>query len=134
MSAYIYAANVVCPVTHLALGNALAAAIDPDVGGAETFDKGLRCYPAGTTFSGLGQARTPSQADTARATFPLLTEGGYSKIAEFISSGPWPQLNALGFSDAQISAAKAALRIEAGPRAEYESRGVAFVQSLGYVV
>lgn len=134
MTGYLFAANVVCLESCLAVGNALAAAIDPDTGGAQTFDKGLRCYPAGTTFTGVGPSRVASAPSAARASFPLLTAGGYSKVAEFMGEGPWPQLNALGFSDAQISAAKAVLEIEAGPREQYEAHGIAFVQSLGYLV
>ena len=132
MTAYIYAANVVCPIEHIALGNALAAAIDPDTGGAETFNKGVSCYPAGTTFAGVGPLRQASNPVSAKATFPLLTAGGYETVTEFMSPGPWPKLNGMGFSDAQIAFARSVLRIEAGPRAEYESRGIEFVNGLGY--
>ena len=141
-TAYIYAANVVCLESHIAIGNALAAAIDPDTGGAQTFDKGLRCYPAGTTFTGIGPSRVASASSTARASFPLLTADGYAKVAEFAGPGPYTALNAVGVTDEMIAMAKAippgesvpAIRLEVGPRAEIEPRGIAYVQSLGYVV
>ena len=142
MTEYIYAANVVCLESCLAIGNALAAAIDPDTGGAETFDKGLRCYPPGTTFSGVGPLRTASNPTAARASFPLLTAGGYAKVVEFAGPGPYTELNAIGVTDEMIALAKAippgesapAIRLEVGPRAEIEPHGIAYVQSLGYVV
>ena len=134
MTAYIYAANVVCLESCLAVGNALAAAIDPDTGGAETFTKGARCYPVGTTFTGIGPSRVASNSPAARATFPLLTANGYALVSEFMTAGPWPLLNALGFSDAQIAGAKAVITLEVGPRETIEPHGIEFVQSLGYVV
>jgi len=142
VTAYLFAANVVCLEACLAIGNALAAAIDPDTGGAQTFDKGLRCYPAGTTFTGIGPSRVASASPTARASFPLLTADGYAKVAEFAGPGPYTALNAIGITDEMIAAAKAippgesapAIRLEVGPRAEIEPHGIAYVQSLGYVV
>lgn len=142
MTAYIYAANVACLESCLAIGNALAAAIDPDTGGNQTFTKGLKCYPAGTTFTGVGPLRTASNPVAARASFPLLTADGYAKVAEFAGPGPYTALNAIGVTDEMIALAKAippgesvpAIRLEVGPRAEIEPRGIAYVQSLGYVV
>lgn len=134
MTAYLYAANVVCLESGIAIGNALAAAIDPDTGGAQTFNKAIRCYPTGTTFTGTGPNRVPSNPVAARASFPLLTDSGYSMVVEFNGAGPWPQLNAIGFNDAQIAAAKTVITLECGPRAAIEHHGVEYVQSLGYVV
>lgn len=134
MTEYTHACIAACKVTHLALGNALAAAIDPDVGGSETFTKGMPCYPAGTTFSGVGPAREASQAETARATFPLLMARGYALVSEFNGPGPWPELNALGFVDEQILLAKDGIDLIAGERAEIEAIGVSFLVSLGYVI
>ena len=142
MTIYIYAANVVCLESCLAVGNALAAAIDPDTGGAETFTKGARCYPVGTTFSGVGPTRTASNPPAARASFPLLTADGYAKVVEFAGPGPYTALNALGITDEMIAMAKAippgesapAIRLEVGPRETIEPHGIEFVQSLGYVV
>ena len=134
MTAYIYSCNAVCLESGLAIGNALAAAIDPDTGGAETFTKGLRCYPGGTTFSGVGPIRTASNPVASRASFTLLTERGYSMVCEFNGAGLYPLLNSLGFTDAQIGMAKAVITLEVGPRETIEGRGVEFVQSLGYLV
>lgn len=134
MTEYIYAANVVCLESALAIGNALAAAIDPDTGGNETFTKGVKCYPAGTTFTGIGPARVASASPAARASFPLLTERGYSMVTEFSGPGPYPLLNGLGFTNGQIASAKAVITLEVGQRETIEGRGVEFVQSLGYLV
>lgn len=142
MTTYLFAANIVCLESCLAIGNALAAAIDPDTGGAQTFDKGIRCYQAGTTFTGIGPSRVASASPTARASFPLLTADGYAKVAEFAGPGPYTALNAIGITDEMIAAAKAippgeiapAIRIEVGPRETIEPHGIEFVQSLGYVV
>lgn len=134
MTAYIYACNAVCKESGLAIGNALAAAIDPDTGGAQTFDKGVRCYHAGTTFTGTGPMRIASNPVAARASFPLLNATGYALVAEFNRAGPYPQLNALGFSDQVIAAAKDVITLEVGPRETIEPHGIEFIQSLGYVV
>lgn len=134
MTAYIYACNAVCNESGIAIGNALAAAIDPDTGGNQTFTKGLKCYPAGTTFSGVGPLRTASNPPAARASFPLLTARGYALVSEFNTAGPWPNLNVLGFTDEQVAAAKGVITLEVGPRNEIEDNGVSFVKSLGYVV
>lgn len=142
MTAYIYAANVACLESCLAIGNALAAAIDPDTSGNQTFTKGLKCYLAGTTFTGVGPLRTASNPVAVRASFPLLTAEGYAKVLEFSGSGPYTALNAIGITDEMIAMAKAippgesapAIRLEVGPRAEIEPRGIAYVQSLGYVM
>jgi hypothetical protein len=134
MTEYVYACNAVCVEAGLAIGNALAAAIDPDTGGAETFTKGLRCYPAGTTFTGTIPNRAASNPVAARASFPLLKATGFALVSEFNGSAPWPQLNAIGFNDAQIAAAKTVITLECGPRATIEPHGVEFVQSLGYLV
>lgn len=142
MTAFIYACNAVCLESHLAVGNALAAAIDPDTGGNQTFTKGLKCYPAGTAFTGFGPLRVASNPVAARASFPLLTADGYAKVAEFAGPGPYTALNAIGITDEMIAMAKAippgesapAIRIEVGPLAEIEPRGIEFVQSLGYVM
>lgn len=135
MTDYTYACNVICPVEHVAIGNALAAGIDPGSGGNQTFSaaKGLACYPAGTTFTGQGLGKTASNPVSAYAAFPLLTALGYSRVAEFMSDGPYPLLNALGISNAQIAAGKAALTITAGPRGQIGT-GQQFVVAQGYVL
>lgn len=134
MSEYIYACNAVCLESGLAIGNALAAAIDQDTGWNQTFTKGLKCYPAGTTFSGIGPLRTASNPVAARASFPLLKATGYALVSEFNGAGPYPLLNGLGFSDQVIAAAKDVITLEVGPRETIEPHGIEFVQSLGYVV
>ena len=131
MSNYIYAANVICRAGSVAIGNALAAAIDPDTGGAETFTKGLPCYQEGTTFSGIGPARRASTDPSHYASFPLLTASGYALMSEFAGTGPYLLLNAIGIDNATIAVAKNVIVLECGPRVEYEHSGVAFVHAQG---
>lgn len=135
MSEYLYECHVICPVENAVIGNALAGAIDPDSGGALTFTdaKAIKCYPAGTTFSGSGLGKVPSQPASAYAAFPLLKPTGYARVTEFMSAGPYPLLNALGISNAQIAAGKAALTITAGPRGEIGT-GPQFIAGNGYVM
>jgi len=135
MSEYLYECHVICPVEHAAIGNALAAAIDPDAEGHLTFtpEKALKCYPAGTTFSGSGLGKTASNPVSAYAAFPLLKATGYARVTEFMSAGPYPLLNDLGISNAQIAAGKSALTITAGPRGQIGT-GPQFVAAQGYVM
>jgi len=120
MSEYIYAAVIVCPADYRDIGNALAASVDPDVGGALTFadGHGLPCYPAGTTFSGQRPMRTPSKAPAAYATFPLLRQGGHDQIVALVASGQYPRL-----------------KVDIGDRATIEARGTDFITNdLGLVL
>lgn len=135
MSEYLYECHVICPVENAVIGNALAGAIDPDSGGALTFTdaKAIKCYPAGTTFSGSGLGKVASQPVAAYAAFPLLKATGYARVTEFMSAGPYPLLNALGITDAQIAAGKAALTITAGERGQIGT-GQQFVVAQGYVM
>lgn len=134
MTEYVYAANVLCREGSLEIGNALAALVDPYGHGDRTFDSALRCYPAGTTFTGHGPAAIASASPTYRAVFPLLREGGYEMVAEFCGEGPYPKLNSRGVTDAQIAVFKTKLLIECGPRDAFENNGINFIISSGYVV
>lgn len=115
-----YWANVI--TTDVALGNAIAAAIDPDDGS--------------TTFGGVGTGLRPQGSDggaTAWATSAPITEAGKLAFDEFSGPGPYPILNALGFDDAAVAALKAVLTVDYGPRAEHESNLVGMIEAAGLV-
>jgi len=132
MTAYTKAYNVV--TDNRDIGNALAGLLD-SVGGSMTFSDGhgIPCYPQGTTFT-AAPAFVPSAAAVRWASFPIVTVETAAVIEEFRGDGPYPLLNARGVTDAQIAAFKPHLQIEGGDRAQYEQHGVAFIQSLGFVV
>lgn len=136
MTEYLWKCYALVPVQHAAVGNALAAGIDPDTGGGETFtaQKAVKCYPTGTTFTGTGPGMQPSAQPTAYAAAPLLTSAGRASVQEFLSSGPWPGLNALGFTDAQIAAAKQVLLVELHDRHNEGRSATAFIESNGYII
>ena len=117
MTEYIYRATVFCD--DETIGGQMAAIIDPLPDGALTFSKAAKAYPAGTTFSGTGAIKTPSQPHVMRGVSPVFTAGGHAMLAEFNSAGPYPLLNAAGVSDAVIAAFKPHFRIASGLRTEY---------------
>lgn len=107
-----------------AIGNMLAGLIDPDVGGNQTFDKGIALREIGS------QSATP----TAWAASSPLTQTGLDYCSEFAGTGPYPLLNALGLSDSDIETAHPLMLLEFGPRAEYEGGLLAFIAAHGYEV
>lgn len=109
-------------VTNLAMGNSLAALIDPDVGGAETFTKGMKLRHVGA----------PSETPTAWYCSSLLRANGVAFIDEFLGAGPYPKLTALGLSGAQIAAFKAVFAITYGDPAAMESSATAWIAEHGY--
>jgi hypothetical protein len=117
MTDYIYRATVFCD--DETIGGQMAAIIDPLPDGALTFTKAAKAYPAGTTFSGSGIIKTPSQPHVMRGVSPVMTANGHAMLAEFNSAGPYPLLNAAGVSDAVIAAFKPHFRIASGLRTEY---------------
>lgn len=115
-----YWANVI--TTSLAMGNALATAIDPD-GGANTFGR-MRLRPAGSTDT------TPS----AWAASTPLTESGEAKFVEFDGAGPYPLINADGIDDATIATARQAISTEHGLRSQYEATLDQFIAANGWEI
>ena len=89
-----YAAIIVC--TDEAIGNALAGAIGWDVGDSQTFTNGTDVTKAGQHGK--------------FASVPL-KQTGHDYIAEFMTDGPWPNLNARGIPDALILQGKAAMPV-----------------------
>lgn len=136
MTEYLWKCYALVPVQHAAIGNALAAGIDPDTGGGETFtaQKAIKCYQPGTTFTGNGPGMQASAPPTAYAAAPLLTPVGRSRVQEFLSTGPWPGLNTLGFTDAQIAEAKQVLLVELHDRYNEGQSATDFIESHGYVL
>lgn len=106
------------------IGNMLAGLIDPDSGGSATFDKGLKLRTIGSTDT----------EPTAWAASSPLKQSGIDYCSEFAGTGPYPLLNALGLTNEQIAAAKPAMVLAFGPRAEYEGGLLAFIAASGYEV
>lgn len=106
------------------IGNMLAGLIDPDVGGSQTFDKGIALREIGS------QSTTP----TAWAASSPLRQAGLEYCGEFASDGPYPLLNELGLTNEQIAVAKPAMLMEFGSRAQYEGRLLAFITEQGYEI
>lgn len=114
-----WSANVIAK--NKTVGNQLAAAVDPDSGGAETFDKGL-------------VLRKISDGSTAWATSTVLRVVGYETCQKFASGGYPTRLTQAGFSNAQIDGVRPLLIIETGARAQYEGRLLDFIAEQGYEV
>lgn len=110
--------------TDKARGNALAALIDPDIGGHLTFDRGLKLRPIGSTDT----------EPTAWAASSPLKALGVDYCAEFTGQGPYPLLTALGLTAEQIAEHQACMTLAFGPRAEYEGGLEAFLAAHGYEV
>lgn len=109
-------------VTDLVKGNALAAIIDPDVGGNETFSKGMRLRPIGSS------SETPS----AWYSSSLLMANAIAFIDEFLGAGPYPKLTSLGLSGDQIAAFQAVFKITYGTPADMEAGAMAWIAAQGY--
>lgn len=104
-------------------GNELASLIDPDVGGIETFDKGLELRVIGA--GGVA---------TAWAAQSPLKPIGLDYCVEFTSNGPYPMLTALGLTQAQIEEYQACITLEFGAREVYEGRLLTFITEQGYEI
>lgn len=123
-------------VKNKAAGNALAAKIDPDSGGGQTFDNAVLCYPAGTTFTydrrPQAMTYTASNQPVAWAVQTPMTDNGRDKVNEFNASGPWPLLNASGVTDQEVGALKPIVTCEVGLRETMRSLAE-FIAANGYV-
>ena len=97
-----------------AVGNRLASMLS-GVQGLRPFDKII-------LDDGSGAARFPLRS-TARAA-----------IDEFLSDGPYPILNSMGLSNAQIAADKAAIIIQVGSRADIEYGLSSFLSQNGRTI
>jgi hypothetical protein len=89
---WVKAVLIVC--TDESVGNALAGAIGWDAGDSLTFTNGTDVTKAGQSGK--------------FASVPL-KQTGHDYIAEFMTDGPWPNLNARGITDALIIQGKAAM-------------------------
>lgn len=101
---YQYWANVIALDKNL--GNQFATALDPD-DGSQTF---------------ADRARVKRGEEIAWVTSTPLTEGGFATMSEFVSAGPYPRLNAMGFSDAAVAYAKTKILVDVGALADKKNR------------
>jgi hypothetical protein len=130
MSIYTYALLAI--TTNVALGNEIAAALDPD-DGSGTFGGSLNqsCRAAGSAG--------PATAWPARSP---MTAARYAIASEFIAGGYPAALLAAGFTTARLDEIREAFRnpvsgelmLVAGPRSEYENGLPAFIASHGYEI
>ena len=111
---YLHWANVIALDKNL--GNQFAAALDPD-DGSQTF---------------VERARVRRGEEIAWVTSTPLTDGGFATMSEFVSAGPYPRLNAMGFSDAAIAYAKTQILVDVGALADKKNRLGDYFISLGF--
>ncbi len=128
MSIYTYALLAI--TTNVALGNEIAAALDPD-DGAGTFGRvSLRASDSQSVIPSAWAART------------RVTPQRYAIASEFIAGGYPAALLAAGFTTARLDEIREAFRnpvsgqlmLVAGPRSEYENGLPAFIASHGYEI
>lgn len=119
MSAYVNWTNVL--TTNLPLGNAMAGLIGADDGDNLTFNKGRTLRAAGG----------PATVVAWGAAVPI-TALALALIDEFNGPGPYTGLIARGATPELVAQAKAAITIEAGPRAQFFGRAEAFWLEGGY--
>lgn len=105
--------------TDVQIGNALAGAIGTSPDDDRTFDYGRKLRTAGGP-----------NVETARATGGPMSDAVAALVVEFMSDGPYPNLNARGISDAMIAAGRQCLHIQVTEYGEQDT--LAFWQSLGY--
>ena len=106
----------------VAVGNVLAGAIGVAPDDDKTFTLGTKLK------------HTASGSTTAVFASVPLKQSSLDYCTEFTSAGPYPLLNASGLTNEQITAAKAVMLLEFGPRAQYEGHGLAFIASHGYEI
>ena len=104
--------------TDVAVGNALAGAIGTSPDDNKTFDYGVRLRTIGGP-----------NVEVARSTGGWMSYSVASLIQEFLTNGPYTNLNAAGVTNEMVAAGKAALaiRLAGGPEG-FDT----FWASLGY--
>lgn len=129
---------ILAVATNKQVGNSVAALVAAEPGDLTAFNNAPACYPAGTTFSnqqdGPVTIKVSSQPAAAWYVGVAVKKSAYDLAAEFAGDGPYPALNALGMTDAQVAAAKAHVTVFTGPRSTTEPQWRAHIESLGYVL
>ena len=118
---YIFYCHVIAK--NLAVGNALAALLDT-AGGNLTFTQGAKLRPIGS------QDTEP----TAWGAAMPLRQSAYDALIEFKGTAPFPTLNSMGVSDADVLAYQPLMIISVGDRASLEGHGLEFIAANGYEV
>lgn len=113
---YQYWANVIA--LDKSLGNQFAAALDPD-DGTNTF---------------TDRVRIQRGEEIAWPTSTPLTDGGFAAMSEFVSDGPYPRLNAMGFDDQAIAYAKTKILVDVGTLADKKNRLGEHIAASGFTL
>ena len=121
MTDYIFYCLVI--TKNLAIGNALAALLDT-TGGNLTFMEGAKLRLIGS------QDTEP----TAWGSAVPLRQSAYDALIEFKGPAPFPTLNSMGVSDADVLAYQPLMIISVGDRASLEGHGLEFIAANGYEV
>jgi hypothetical protein len=115
----------------------LAQVIDPEPQGVRTWERATKLYPAGTTFQPAADRFSEpvaSAASSSRLVTVPVTERGRDLVIEFISDGPYPNLNQAGLDDATIKQYQKFVKAECGDRAVYQQRASQFINAIGCVI
>ena len=110
--------------TVLPSASQLAAVIDPDVGGAETFTKGAKLRPIGSSDT------TP----TAWAASVPLRQRGIDIVQDALNGIVHPYLAERGVTLQTLQAALANMHVQVGLRETYDGTLLAFIAAHGYEV
>ena len=134
MSAYGKWCN--CIAKNKTRGNQLGGIISTEPGDATAFDRSLPLYAAGTTFQKVGSVPLESwQASGPVVAWFLaspMTDPVAALAAEFLSEGPYPNLNARGVGNATIAIFQEDIIAEVGDRQTIEPHWKQFILDAGY--
>lgn len=115
--------------TDMAIGSAMAAALDPDSGGAQSFVRGTELRVIGSG----------SQTPTAWICGSPMKQSGYDAVNAFLAGQLHPNLAAKGMTQEQITTAQPKpdlsqpqVRALIGPRATTEGQANAFIAAQGF--
>lgn len=107
-----------------AVASGLAALIDPDTGGAETFSNGLKLRPIGSAVTD----------PTAWAAAVPLKQLGVDTVLDALNGVVHGFLAERGITAPALAAAVETMDVECGARATYEANLLAFIAANGLEV
>jgi hypothetical protein len=135
MAGYDYWLNVIA--TDQNAGNSLSSLIAAEPGDHTAFDRGIPLYTPDTTFQDVQDGpvivKQPSKAAVAWLVPVPVRESAYLPAAEYMGDGPYPLLNGMGVSDAQIAGLKTLVFVDAQERAAGEANLANFISERGYI-
>lgn len=122
VSGYVYWINAAAPVAGLAIADAIGSLIGSEPGDVHAFTTGVKLRAIGDATNTV----------VARGVSLPVKVAARDAVVEFLGEGPYPNLTAAGASPELIVAAKAAVSVETGARADLEANALAFWASLGW--